>query len=863
MAAATAESRSPRTIFDRTGRARRLASAALVARALARSLLHHPIRLIAAMAGGIGGVVLTTAVLMIAVPVLYSTRIPPMEGLKPDVVAVAANATVGISNQLAAATVRESGATSSSKLTMASTTVRAGSDLTQVAVLGVELLTLSAMLDVHTLSAQTGLAPLAPGEAYLPRAWADERGFSVGDRLEVTTLTGLTNWRVAALVDAAVANRGAAIMVPASDMAAAFDRAGTSDVLLLRGADTAQVREKAAQVIGGAGRASSPDHIFDSYNRIFRTPLTLVTINALLAILTGSVVLFLTWRLALADSRPVLSRLRIVGVSTGGLVFGSGLVLLPIMVSTYIIGAIAGCLLGRGLSSFRDQITSFTGQALDTGMTLPLPLLGAFAATVVMFGLSWLSGLWQLRRISAIDAITGRDATVASAGWAYRLLLVGLLALVTAAVIATVSTGLVRASAALPNVLALVVLSTVLPVVAGTVLRKVTSGPTGLFIGRQLEMSWRRNAALGITFAVALFTSLTVVGGSSSIRHEIGASMARVTSADLFVAAAPLGESMAAEQLPVSLREDIRRLPGVISVDSFALSYPVIDGGRNLLEEIGGDAAGQTAPRIVDGPAEVLDGSRTVFEYLSGDNIAVSTGFAEIHDLQIGSPLELPTADGTSTGNVVALVDDSVSDGGMVLVGHDMYEKVAGEGLYSIGVKLAPDVDRAAMHEQLKQMVASAYPRADVLTLDEYRGGVTSILGRLMSSFVVFAWVMFGVAAVVGIATLASSMAERSRGLALARLVGGRAPQVRRLVAIEAVIIVAITWMLALPAALIGIPAMLGGQSLVSGLQPPPTIPVTMMAVSLPVSILSVCIALVIARRSCAEQSIAEILADE
>lgn len=851
---------SPR---QRIRREPRGSAAALVARALARSLLHRPIRVIAAVAGGIGGVVLSAAVLMIAVPVLFSTRIAPIEGLKPDVVAVSADATAGISDELATQVTRQSGATASARLLMASTTARSGSDFTRVAVLGVDLLTLPSMLDSSALGGRSAVPPLAPGQAYLSRSWAGEHGFAVGDRIEVTTPTGLTGWQIAALLDADLANHGATVIAQTADVQAAFNRSDSSDIVLLRGPDTGQLRERAAQTVAGAAQVTSPGHIFDSYNRIFLTPLMLVAINAAIAILTGSVVLFLTWRLVLTDARPVLSRLRLVGVRNSDLVIGSGLVLLPILLATYLIGATAGILLGRGLSSFRTQITNFTGQAFDPGLTLPLPLIGAFAAAVIMFGVAWLSGLWQLRRTTAIDAIAGRDVKLAATAQVWRLVAVGVGAYVLAGVIIGVGKGIVQALAVLPVIVGLAVLSTVLPVLGGALLRRISTGPTGLLVGRQLEMSWRRNAALGITFAAALFSSLTVMGGSSSIRSDIDESMARVTSGDMFVAATPLGESMAAEQFPVALREQISRMSGVTSVDSFALSYPVIDGGRNLIEEIGGDGAGQAKPRVAAGPQDAISGARSIFDYLTGDDVAVSTGFADLHDLKVGSTLDLPTPHGHLTVHVVALVDDSISDGGMVLAGHAVYEQVAGPGIYSIGIKFAPDVDRSAMRQQLEHLVSAKYPRAVVLDLAEYRGGVSSILGRLMSSFIVFAWVMYGIAAVVGVATLASSMSERARGLALTRLIGGPARKVQRLVGIEAVVIVVITWLIAVPASLIGIPAMIGGQSLVSGLRPPSLTPVTMIAVSLPVSVLSVCVALFIARRSMAAQSISEVLVDE
>ena len=54
---------------------------------------------------------------------------------------------------------------------------------------------------------------------------------------------------------------------------------------------------------------------------------------------------------------------------------------------------------------------------------------------------------------------------------------------------------------------------------------------------------------------------------------------------------------------------------------------------------------------------------------------------------------------------------------------------------------------------------------------------------------------MFGVAAIVGKATLASSIGERSRAVALTRLVGGKHQTIRSLLGIEAMVTVTMAWL--------------------------------------------------------------------
>jgi putative ABC transport system permease protein len=848
----------------RSARGGRVDAALLVARALARNWFHRPVRLAAAVAGGVGGVLLTTAVLMVAVPVLASTRLAPVDGVAPGVIAVAAGAPAGLSEQLATRLARETGAAASSRLIVASTTMRSNQSagFTPVMVLGVDA-DLPAVLDGPMLDAVRDVPPLASGQAYLPRDWAQRQGLGVGDAFELNAPAGVTRVQVAALLDRSVANNGAAVIVPAPTAAAAFDRGRAADVVLLRG-DPAVIRERAAPIADGAGDVTTPEGIFASYGRVYRTPLTVVGMFAAVVVLTGGVVLFLTWRLAIADARPILSRLRLVGVRSGDLLAGSGLVLVPVLLVTYAAGGIAGYAVGLSLSSFRSLIINFTGQAFDPSMSPVLPLAGAFAAAVVMFGAAWLSGLSHLRRVTALDAITGRDSLVIEPSGLTWPLVVGAGCLLVAVVTAVLTSGVAEVLALAPLLVGIGVLSAVLPVVAGAAVRAWTSGAAGLLVGRQLQLEWRRNAALGITFAVALVTSITMAGVSSSIQGDINAANERWTRADLYVQAAPLGQNVGGETLPPTILFEIGAVPGVARTMTYSYTSVLVNGGRHLVGSLGGDARSLTAARILDGPPEVLAGTRNLFDVLSGDDVAVSSNFARAQRLGVGSTLDLPVPDGHRTTRVIAVIDDSVSDGGAITLGPDLYRQVAGSSrVFYVGVGLAPGADAQEVARELAAVVGDRYPRAVVLDLDAYRDGIGSVLTRLMASFDIFSWVMFAIAAVVGTATLASCIEERNRSVALTRLVGGTRRVVRGLLGIEAAVTVAIAWLLAVPAALVAMRALIEGQSVISGILPAPQTPGGMIGLSAPLTALAVGAALVIARRSLGERPLAELVADE
>jgi putative ABC transport system permease protein len=818
-----------------------------------------------AVTGGIAGVLLTTTLMMIAWPILKSTQTPPVQGVDPKVIAVAARAPAGMSAELATRVERGSGAAQSSRLVVASTTARVGSGgFDPVVVIGTDA-AFPYVLDAatrHRLDA-ANLPPLRSDEAYLERDWARKRGLAVGDHFDLTTPTGPVTLRVAALSPIGFAN-GSSVIVRPRTAASIFDRGGSVDVLLLlpRG-DPARARERAAALVDGAADVVTPSEVFSSYGRIYRTPLMLVAMFGAIALLVGAVVLFLTWRLVLADSRPTLSRLRLIGVRSGDLLLGSWLALVPVLLTSYAVGATAGCLIGGSLSSARSQITNFTGQAFDLSPSLPPALIAGLVAALAMFGFAWLTGLWQLRRATAIDAIAGRETVGVARSRALWPTLAGVVCFAVAGAVLALVSGAARAAAGVPLVLGVVLLSAALPVLAGAAIRAFSSGPSGLLVGRQLEVEWRRNAAFGVTFALALLGSTTMFGAASSVRKDIDASSDRWTKGQLYLTAAPLGETYESERFSPALRDEVDAIPGVRSTIAFSYVNAVVKGGRRLVENVGGDAAALTAPRLTEGPADALEGRRTLWDLLRGNDIVVSSNFARTQDIGVGSEVEIPVADGHRTGRVVAVVDDSISDGGMVMVGHDLFREVAGASrVFYVGARLDPGADQAAVRERL-DAIARRHPRAEVLSVDEYRADVSSLLGRLMSSFNLFALVMYGVAALVGTATLASSISERRRAVALTRLVGGRRRAVEMLLGVEALVTVTIAWAVAGLGGLLGIPVMIAAQSVFSGLLPDMREPVGIIGLSLLMTGFATALALLVARRSVGDRPLAELVADE
>ena len=831
----------------------------LVARSLGRSWRERPARMAAAVAAGVGGVLLTTAMLLVSFSVLDAIRGASIGGIRDEVVAVEARAPGGMSEDLVARVERATGA-DSSRATVISTRVVTGADgaTDPVIVFGVDQ-ALGKFTDAGLARQIEGLR-LGPDEVLLPRDWAADHGWRKGDTIRVTSPHGVQRWTVAGLLDGEVANRGAAVIAPLPTVAKAFDRGDHTDVLLLdpAGDDRAAVMAAATRAADGAADVKDPADVLSGYNKTFSTSLTILGMFAAIAVLTAAVVLFLTWRLALDDARTTLARMRLVGVRTRHLMVGSALVMVPLLVGTYVVGAALGVWVGSLLGSFTKQITDLTQQAVTPGLPWQWPVVGSLVAAVVMFAAAWLSGIRRFTRITAIEAVTGRDRVAVMPGGVRRPLLGGLVALVLGVALVAVGAPMVTSVSLVFLFVGAALLAVVLPVVAGQLLRRGEPGPVRLAVGRQLQLGWRRNAALSITFAVAIVASLSMAGVASSIKDEVAASVARWTQGELYVQAAEVGQNLANERFPETFQEELRQVDGVAAVTSFNYSYLTYDDRKIQVWSWGR----QDSEKLTK--LQVTEGDPDFVRTLGDDEIVISSNFARTQDLGVGDTLAVPLPDGHRDVTVRAVVDDSASDGGMLVAGEELYRELTGaQGVYEYYVGVEDGADVAAVRDALEKKLADRYPRAVVLDQTEIRDAFAGITARLVSSFEAFAYVMFVLAVLVGGATLASGLVERQRALALTRLAGATRRMVNRQLVGESLVIAVTGWLVALPVGCLAIPGMLDAQAGQSGLLPPVSVPVVLSVISLPLVVVCMLLALAVGNPRRAHPPLRALLAQE
>ncbi|WP_069812638.1 ABC transporter permease [Streptomyces sp. TP-A0874] len=812
----------------------------LVARSLGRSWRQRPARMLSAIVAGIGGVLLTTAMLLVSMSVLDAVAGASISGVRDDVVAVEARAPGGMDADVVRRA-EETAPGATSRALVISTRAGTGADAAAdpVIVFGVDQ-NLGDLTD-KGLSKEIADTRLGADEVFLSAGWAKDHGLAKGDALNVTSPTGVQKWKVGGLLSGDVANRGAVVIAPLPSVATAFERGTATDVLLVdsAGRDWSAVAASAERAVDGAADVKRPDELLSGYSKTFQTSLTILAMFAAIAVVTAAVVLFLSWRLALDDARATLARTRLLGVRSRHLMVGSAMVMVPVLLGTYVIGAGLGVWIGSMLGSFTRQITDLTQQAVTPGLPWEVPVVGSFVGALLMFGAAWYAGVRRFSKITAIEAVSGdRQAQMTPSG--FRLPFVaGLASLVIGVALVLLAGPMVKSVSLLFLFLAAALLAVVLPAGVGMVLRRGEPGPLRLAVSRQLQLGWRRNAALSITFSIAIVSSIAMAGVASSIKDEVAGSVERWTRGELYVQAAEVGRNLQNEKFSRSLEEELRAVPGVDAVTSFTYDSVTIDGKKTQVWNWGeADHEKLTA-------LEVAEGKQDFIPELGPDELVISSNFARTKGLEVGDTMELPLPSGHREVRVKSVLEDSASDGGMLVSGEALHQELtASQGVYEYYVGVADGADVEKVRADLEKTVADRYPGAVVIDRQEMRDAFAGITARLVSSFEAFAWVMFVLAVLVGGATLASGLVERQRALALTRLAGASRKAVSRQLVWESVVIAVSAWVIALPVGCLAIPGMLDAQAGTSGLLPATSVPVVLSVVSLPLVVICMLLAL-------------------
>jgi putative ABC transport system permease protein len=331
---------------------------------------------------------------------------------------------------------------------------------------------------------------------------------------------------------------------------------------------------------------------------------------------------------------------------------------------------------------------------------------------------------------------------------------------------------------ALATVLGVCVLA---PVFVGPVVR-VLSVPLASFglVGRYANENVRRNPKRTSATASALMIGIALVGFitifAASTKASVAAFIDHSFRSDYVVDSGADSQGFA-----TPIEGDIRAIPGMAALSPERIAPAKVEGT---------DAAVLALDTGVIDRLYDLGVSSSSIEAVHGDGVAVAKSKATADHLHVGDRVPVRFADGQAMTLTIRAVFDGTSVGGDGdwMVGLDTFQAhVADQFDRRLFVKFDPSVSSATSRTALEAALRP-WPNASVQDGAQFRASTTARIDALLN--LVYGLLALALLiAVIGIAnTLALSVHERRRELALLRAIGMQRRQVRQAVRRESVI---------------------------------------------------------------------------
>jgi ABC-type antimicrobial peptide transport system permease subunit len=292
----------------------------------------------------------------------------------------------------------------------------------------------------------------------------------------------------------------------------------------------------------------------------------------------------------------------------------------------------------------------------------------------------------------------------------------------------------------------------------------------------------RRNPQRTASTAAALMIGLALVTLVATLAAGIISSFTDAVN-DLFTGDYAITAQNNFSPIPIDAAEAAAKAPGVTAVGNVRTGEGLVFGES------------QFVTAVDPGTAEVVnmdwvEGSQAVFSELGDDGVFVDDSFADDHDLELGSTVEVTFANGTTKAFVVRGIFDPPTGGspfGPVTMSAAVWDSQTPQprNLYSF-VKMqggATDANQAALDEALADF-PNAKAQDRQAFIDNQISGLSSVLNILYVLLALSVIVsLFGI-----VNTLVLTVFERTREIGMLRAIGMTRRQIRRMIRHESVI---------------------------------------------------------------------------
>jgi putative ABC transport system permease protein len=635
-----------------------------------------------------------------------------------------------------------------------------------------------------------------PDSVIVPETFARERRLRLGSPLTVEFLGIRKTMTVRGILEPrgpATAFNGAIVIADIATAQAAFGMTGriTRVDLIVPDATAARVLATVRRVLPAGARIERPSRRNERVEKMLRA--FRVNLFALggVALLVGMFLVYNTVLISILRRRRDVGILRTLGVAprqifaaflTEGLLFG-------------IIGSAIGIALGCALAS---GILGLIGRTINSLYVTSRPEAIALTPGVVIAGIAVGTMLSLLSALHpALEAAQVPPNTLIREGFQQRMprargrvLATGALAcFVAAALISRIPPVRGIAVAGYVAVLFVVIgFSLLAPAIVRATaavteptLRRVF-GIVGQLGAASLPASLRRASVASAALSLATGMMVAVALMVGSFRETVNVWVDQTVSSDLWLRPARGLSNARSAVFPSSIADDLKHVDFIAAIDPVRGNDLVY---RDSIITVGSgefDIAGHRGNLPMIRPRSADD---ALHDALRRHGVLISESFALKFQVDAGDSVELPTVNGMRRFPVCGVYRDYSNDRGVIAMDRALYVASFHDStINTVVVYLRPGVDREDARRRLDRLFGPKY-HAFAITDGSIRGEVMKIFDQTF----LITYALLGVAIVVAVLgivnTLSALILERTRELALLRVSGMSASEIRTMLVIE------------------------------------------------------------------------------
>jgi putative ABC transport system permease protein len=558
-----------------------------------------------------------------------------------------------------------------------------------------------------------------------------------------------------------------------------------------RPGEAAKVRSELAGLAHGRIDVTAADQDISLLSQALRpsdqASALFATVSALLGVLLATAALLLS----APERRRAIADLRLMGMRRSAIVEMFAVQALMLGSAASLLGILCGYVLSVTLLA---QSPSYLAEAFTLGTQTALSgasLLAALSTGIVSCGIAAMLPLFDLRDRNPLRNVyqeQGIPGNALHASARHALNGGALVVLIAATVL--LATGPSHALLACV-LLALGTVCTV-PLALSAVMalcaklaqwrQNLTAMPVAL---SSLQATTLRSFALAATGALALFGSIALGGAGGDLAHGI-AGFAHSYAADATLWVGNRGDDQAVVDFAAGdLGRRISRLPGVSRAATYRGGFVVIDGRRVwMIARPPGGARRVLSSQIVSGSAALAEQ-----RLAHGGWVVVSRQIAQEQHVGLGGRLTLPTPSGEVSLRIAALTSNLAWSPGALFLGSAQYAHLWGGGGANNATALAVSLKPGAPAPEIARRIRQVLGRSSGLIVRTRSSLQTSIealaregLGQLRE----ISNLLLAAAILAMAAALTSAVWQRRRALAGLRLCGVSPARLRRILLVEA-----------------------------------------------------------------------------